>query len=183
MNYTISLIYASIFNGTEVLVPCLVILNALKIQLADINRQALIYAVNSILLLGSILFTISLLSELFMAYYSQSEYLQFSFSNRLAGPFWLYIWLTGVLSFMILPQILWIRKLRRSLISSIVIVGIWIALYFVKQVLIAYQAWHTELKPSYSEYAIQAIIYLTFLFVAYLLIHQSNNRLYTTKLD
>ncbi|PWK76590.1 hypothetical protein LX99_03457 [Mucilaginibacter oryzae] len=181
MNYNISLIYSSIFNGTEVLVLCLVILNAFKIHPININKQTLICAINYLLMFGSLLFTVSLLSELFMAYYTQNEYAQFSFSNRLAGPFWFDIWLIGVLSFMILPQILWIKRLRKSFTASIIIVGIWLALYFVKQALIAFQAWHTEFKSSYSEYIIRAIIYSVLLLTSYFIVQRKTNRSYISK--
>ncbi|MEO3408581.1 hypothetical protein AAFN85_31995 [Mucilaginibacter sp. CAU 1740] len=126
------------------------------------------------------LFILSLLSQVFIAYYSQNEYAQFSFSNRLAGPYWLDIWLTEVLSFMILPQILWIKKLRKSLPVSMIIVGIWIALYFVKQALIAYQAWNIEFRITYSEYIIQAVVYVGLLLAAYLIIQRKNSNLVTT---
>ena len=68
-------------------------------------------------------------TELFVAWYSGSEYEGFAFENRMRGPMgWAY-WIM-VLCNVIVPQLLWIRKVRYNLLALFVIsilvnVGMW----------------------------------------------------------
>ncbi len=73
--------------------------------------------------------------EAFMGWYSGNRYEAFTFWNRLHGPYapWYWsLWLCNI----ILPQILWIRKLRSSpvwlfLISMVVLVGMWLERFII----------------------------------------------------
>ncbi len=68
-------------------------------------------------------------TEMFMAWYSVNEYERFAFINRALGPFaWAY-W-TMVSCNVIIPQLLWIKKLRRSIVvvflmSIVINIGMW----------------------------------------------------------
>jgi Ni/Fe-hydrogenase subunit HybB-like protein len=69
------------------------------------------------------------LIEFFIAWYGGNPYEQFAFLNRFMGPYW---WAGAVMLAcnLVLPQLLWIKRLRRSIgalfvISILVNVGMW----------------------------------------------------------
>ncbi len=68
-------------------------------------------------------------TEMFMAWYSVNEFERFAFINRALGPFaWAY-WIM-VSCNVIIPQLLWVKKLRRSiafvfLMSIVINIGMW----------------------------------------------------------
>lgn len=67
--------------------------------------------------------------EFFMAWYSGNEYEQFVFVNRVLGPYWWAYWIM-VSCNVIIPQIFWFRKARRSIpvlfVASIFVnIGMW----------------------------------------------------------
>jgi molybdopterin-containing oxidoreductase family membrane subunit len=92
------------------------------------------------------------LTELFTAWYSGSEYEQFAFTNRLAGPLaWAY-WIM-VLCNVVVPQLLWFRRIRSSIglifaISILVNVGMW----FERFVIIVTGLERDYLPSSWSGY-------------------------------
>ena len=126
----INSITGSVFSGTFIIVPCLIVICFLKIRLYKIDKQALIEAANIILLFGSLLYLIMLATEFFVAFYSQTEYEQYVFTNRYAGSLW-YLGIAGPISKILLPQILWAKKLRKSLALLTVIFSLWIVLHIV----------------------------------------------------
>lgn len=92
-------------------------------------------------------------TEMFMAWYSVNHYERFAFMNRAMGPFsWAY-W-TMVTCNVILPQLLWFKKLRRSipfvfLMSIIVNIGMW----FERFVIIVTSIHRDFLPSSWADYS------------------------------
>lgn len=75
------------------------------------------------------------LSEFFMAWYSGNQYEQFAFTNRAFGPYSPAFW-TMITANVVIPQLLWSRRVRRSLpllfiISLVVNVGMWFERYVI----------------------------------------------------
>lgn len=67
--------------------------------------------------------------EFFIAWYSGSQYEQFTFLNRAFGPYWWAYW-TMVTCNVVIPQVFWIRAARRSIpvmmvVAFFVNVGMW----------------------------------------------------------
>jgi hypothetical protein len=116
----INLVTAALFGGTFVIVPLLIIVHLFKIRLYKVDKQVLIQAVNTCLLLGSTIFLISLIAEIFRAYYSQTDYQQYVFLNRYTGPLW-YVGAVAIISKLLLPQLFWIKKFRKSMSALICI--------------------------------------------------------------
>jgi molybdopterin-containing oxidoreductase family membrane subunit len=85
--------------------------------------------------------------ETFMAFYSGNPYDRFMIINRMYGPYaWVY-WLL-ILCNIGLPQLLWIRKYRRSVpalfgMSLVVLVGMWI-----ERFIIVVTSLHRDYLPS-----------------------------------
>jgi molybdopterin-containing oxidoreductase family membrane subunit len=92
-------------------------------------------------------------TEFFIAAFSGNPYEQFVFLNRAAGPFaWAY-W-TMVSCNVLIPQLLWLRPLRRNLafvffISIVVNVGMW----FERFVIIVTSLHRDFLPSSWADYA------------------------------
>jgi molybdopterin-containing oxidoreductase family membrane subunit len=92
------------------------------------------------------------MTELFVAWYSGSNYERFVFLNRMAGPFaWAY-W-TMFFCNVVVPQLLWIRRVRNSLLmvfvlSLLVNVGMW----FERFVIIVTSLHRDFLPSSWSGY-------------------------------
>jgi molybdopterin-containing oxidoreductase family membrane subunit len=73
--------------------------------------------------------------EAFMSFYSGSQYEKFMLMNRMTGPYKVVYW--GLITCnLIIPQSLWIRKIRRSplalfLIALVINVGMWLERFVI----------------------------------------------------
>ena len=93
---------------------------------------------------------VAYITELFISWYSGVEYESYAFINRVSGPYWWAYWsmmTCNVLS----PQLMWFKKLRRSLlftffISIIVNIGMW----FERFVIIVTSTHRDYLPSSWS---------------------------------
>jgi molybdopterin-containing oxidoreductase family membrane subunit len=75
------------------------------------------------------------LMEAFVAWYSGSYYERFVIWNRMTGPYWWSLWAL-VLCNGVVPQLLWLKKVRTSvvplfLISLVVNVGMWLERFVI----------------------------------------------------
>ncbi len=73
--------------------------------------------------------------EFFIAWYSGNEYERFAFINRALGPYWWAYW-TMISCNVIIPQLFWSKKLRRSIIVLFVAsifanIGMWFERYVI----------------------------------------------------
>ena len=87
-----------------------------------------------IMVTGSIVGT-AYITELFISWYSGVEYEAYAFINRATGPYWWAYWMMMTCN-VISPQLMWFRRLRRSLlftfiISIVVNIGMWFERYVI----------------------------------------------------
>jgi molybdopterin-containing oxidoreductase family membrane subunit len=73
--------------------------------------------------------------EAFMAWYSANPFEQYMILNRMTGPYGVYYWML-ILCNIILPQILWSRRMRNNvavlfIVSIIVNIGMWLERYVI----------------------------------------------------
>jgi molybdopterin-containing oxidoreductase family membrane subunit len=85
--------------------------------------------------------------ELFFAWYSGNHYEAFMAMNRVLGPY-RYHWYTLILCNAIVPQMLWIRKVRNSplwlfFVSMFINVGMWLERFIIIPVSL-----HRDFLPS-----------------------------------
>ena len=85
--------------------------------------------------------------ETFMAFYSADTFERYAFLNRFAGPYWPAYW-SLILCNILIPQSMWIRKVRSSVpalfvISLIVNVGMWL-----ERFVIVVTSLHRDFLPS-----------------------------------
>jgi uncharacterized membrane protein len=145
----------SIFDGTEILVPLLFLMSIFKLQIPFVNKNTLIYAVNTVLLFGSLF----IVGSLYSMFYGP-EYEQYTFSCRLFKSVWTDVFFIFIFPHGILRQLLWIKKFRASIISSVVILILW---FLQSQIIILFgrpQGWHTTIKPPLHYYLEELTIYV-----------------------
>jgi Ni/Fe-hydrogenase subunit HybB-like protein len=87
------------------------------------------------------------ISEAFFGFYSANKYEGFMIVNRMTGPYWPIYW-TLVLCNIIMPQFLWIRRVRTSTlglfaIAMVVNVGMWL-----ERFVIVVTSLHRDFLPS-----------------------------------
>jgi molybdopterin-containing oxidoreductase family membrane subunit len=90
--------------------------------------------------------------ELFVAWYSGSHYEQFAFTNRLFGPMG---WTYGimVLCNVLTPQLLWFKRIRRSLVAVFIIsLAVNVGMWFERFVIIVTSLSRDFLPSSWTGY-------------------------------
>ncbi len=118
----------AIFSGMAMVLTLMIIARKLM-RLEDYITVRHIDRMSKLVILTSGIVGLSYGTEFFTALYSGSPYEQFVFLNRALGPmFWAY-W-TMVSCNVLIPQLLWLRKIRTSVpavfvISVLINVGMW----------------------------------------------------------
>jgi len=118
----------AIFSGLAMVLTLMLIARK-TMHLEEYINQRHIDAMCKLILTTSGIVALAYLTEIFTAFYSGNRYEQFAFVNRTLGPmFWAY-W-TMVSCNVLVPQVLWFRKVRQTLplvfvISLLINVGMW----------------------------------------------------------
>ncbi len=118
----------AVFSGFAMVQTLLLILRkGMKLE-AYIHTKHVEYMNIVIMVTGSIV-GVAYLTELFISWYSGVEYESYAFINRATGPYWWAYWSMMTCN-VISPQLMWFKKLRRSLlftffISIVVNIGMW----------------------------------------------------------
>jgi len=124
----------AVFSGFAMVQTLLLVMRkAMKLE-AYIHTKHVEYMNVVIMVTGSIVGT-AYITELFISWYSGVEYEAYAFLNRATGPYWWAYWSMMTCN-VISPQLMWFRKLRRSLlftffISIIVNIGMWFERYVI----------------------------------------------------
>ena len=106
-----------------------------------------IESMNIIILVTGSIVGIAYLTELFIAWYSGSEYELYAFTNRIGGPYaWAY-WAMMSCN-VISPQLFWFKKIRTSIpISWVLSIVVNIGMWFERFVIIV-TSLHRDYLPS-----------------------------------
>lgn len=106
-----------------------------------------IESMNKIILVTGSIVGIAYLTEFFIAYYSGSEYEQYTFINRFVGPYW---W-AGLLMYgcnVLMTQFMWFKKIRTNIaLSWIFSIVVNIGMWFERFVIIV-TSLHRDYLPS-----------------------------------
>jgi len=118
----------AIFSGFAMVVTLLVILRKV-FQMEEYITLQHLENMNKIILLTGMMVGYAYATEFFTALYSGNQFERFTFMNRAGGPFFWAYW-TMVTCNVVVPQIFWFRRFRRSLpvmfvVSLLVNVGMW----------------------------------------------------------
>jgi Ni/Fe-hydrogenase subunit HybB-like protein len=124
----------AILSGFAMVIT-LILVARLTMNLQSYITEDHLDSMNKIIILNSGILGIAYLSEAFIAWYSGSIYEQYQYYNRVFGHYgWAYILI--VFFNVLLPQLLWIKKLRRNFIFSFVMaliinVGMWVERFVI----------------------------------------------------
>ena len=118
----------AIFSGFAMVSLLLIILRKVCKLEAYITLKH-IELMNIVMLVAGSIVAVAYLTEFFMAMRSHSEFEQYVFRNRATGAYGWAFW-TMIICNVVLPQLLWFKKLRRSItfsvcVALVVCVGMW----------------------------------------------------------
>ena len=118
----------AIFSGFAMVSLLLIILRKVCKLEAYITLKH-IELMNTVMLVAGSIVAVAYLTEFFMAMRSHSEFEKYIFLNRATGDYAWAFW-TMIICNVVLPQLLWFKKLRRSIafsvcVTLVVCVGMW----------------------------------------------------------
>lgn len=125
----------AIFSGFGMVVTLMCLVRLFVPQFKDYVTINHMEAMNKIILVTGMMVGYAYASEFFIAWYSGSDFEQYVFLNRAAGPYWWSYWIM-VSCNVLIPQIFWFKKMRRHLVvmfivSLLVNVGMWFERYVI----------------------------------------------------
>lgn len=119
----------AIFSGFAMVLTIMILIRK-AYSLTDFITKAHLDSICRVLIFGSMIIGLAYMTEIFIAWYSGSEYEFFTFfKSRVTGKFTSAFWIMVVCN-AIIPQLLWSRRIRNSLkamfiISVIINLGMW----------------------------------------------------------
>ncbi len=136
----------AIFSGFAMVVTVMIIVRKVfdMEQIITLNH---LDRMNKIMLATGMMVGYAYAMELFIAWYSGSEFEQFAFINRVFGPYaWAY-WIM-VSCNVFIPQLFWFRKIRRSVpIMFVIVIFVNVGMWFERFVIIV-SSLHRDFLPS-----------------------------------
>jgi len=125
----------AIFSGFAMVVTLMTLIRIAVPVFKDyvtINHMELM---NKVIMTTGMLVGYAYASEFFIAWYSGSKYEGYAFVNRAFGPYWWAYW-TMITCNVVIPQLFWIRRIRRSIpvmfvVSIFVNIGMWFERYVI----------------------------------------------------
>jgi molybdopterin-containing oxidoreductase family membrane subunit len=142
----------AIFSGMAMVLTLMIVARKLM-RLEDYITLRHIDRMSKLVILTSAIVGLSYGTEFFMALYSGSPYEQFVFLNRALGPlFWAY-W-TMVSCNVLIPQLLWFRRIRAS-VPAVLVISIFvnIGMWFERFVIIVTSLSRDFLPSNWFHYA------------------------------
>ncbi len=158
--------------------PILLLLILLKNRLFILDRKLLVRAVNCTLLTGSVLYVLSLVIQIIVAYFSQADYEKYALINHMFGPYWL-AWLMMVFPTTILPQFLWIKKFQNTIVSTgiILLIYILLVLFELKDIYgISWSGLFNSYDTLLNTFLTQITIYIAVLVIVYFILYKTSAR-------
>ena len=136
----------AIFSGFAMVVTCLLFLRKV-FNLEHIITMNHLDNMNKIILATGMMVGYGYAMELFMAWYSGNHFERFVFLNRAFGPYaWAY-W-TMISCNVLLPQLFWFRKIRRSIpMMLFIVIFVNVGMWFERFVIIV-TSLHRDFLPS-----------------------------------
>ncbi|MFA5326612.1 MAG: NrfD/PsrC family molybdoenzyme membrane anchor subunit [Prolixibacteraceae bacterium] len=128
-------VVGAIFSGFAMVLTLVVLMRKLY-KMEDFITDNHVDAVCRVLIFVSLIMGTAYITEIFIAWYSGSEYEFFTFfKNRITGEYAFEFWSMFVYN-ALLPQLFWFRKIRRSIwvvfaISIFINIGMWYERYII----------------------------------------------------
>lgn len=107
----------------------------------------LLRSVNIVMLMCATITSLHFLSDLFIAWYTPLSYEQAAFKLKIASPYWYAYWAitTGQI---ILPQLLWWPKLRKSISYSVVLCVFSLLVFCSEWIMIYITSGYRDYRPG-----------------------------------
>ena len=141
----------AIFSGFAMVLTLLIVVRK-ALNLEDYITVGHIESMNKVIIATGSIVGIAYLTELFIAWYSGVPYERYTFLNRATGPYWWAYW-TMMTCNVIIPQLFWIKKLRRNLVYTFIIsIFINIGMWFERFVIVVTSLHRDYLPSSWSMY-------------------------------
>ncbi len=139
----------AVFSGFAMVQTLMLVMRkAFKLE-AYIHTKHVEYMNIVIMTTGSIV-GVAYLTELWVSWYSGVEYEAYAFINRATGPYWWAYWSMMTCN-VISPQLMWFKKLRRSLLFTFIIsIVVNIGMWFERFVIIVTSVHRDYLPSSWS---------------------------------
>jgi molybdopterin-containing oxidoreductase family membrane subunit len=139
----------AVFSGFAMVQTLLLVMRKAMSLEAYIHTKHVEYMNIVIMVTGSIV-GVAYLTELFVSWYSGVEYESYAFINRFSGPYWWAYWSMMTCN-VISPQLMWFKKLRRSLLFTFIIsIVVNIGMWFERFVIIVTSIHRDYLPSSWS---------------------------------
>jgi Ni/Fe-hydrogenase subunit HybB-like protein len=136
----------AIFAGFAMVVMAMVVVRT-TMHLENLITDYHLDVMNKVILTCSCLMGYSYLLEGFVAWYSMNSYIHHTFRQYVAGTYWWAGWTTITCNILI-PQLLWLRRLRRSYAGMIFVsIAVTIGMWFERFVIIV-SSLHQDYLPS-----------------------------------
>jgi Ni/Fe-hydrogenase subunit HybB-like protein len=136
----------AIFAGFAMVVIVLVVVRS-TMRLENLITMYHLDVMNKVILACSCLMGYAYLMEGFTAWYSMNAYIHHTFRQYVAGSYWWAGWATIACNILI-PQLLWVRRLRRSYFVMIVVaLAVTVGMWFERFVIIVISL-HQDFLPS-----------------------------------
>ena len=137
----------AIFSGFGMVVTLLTLVRIGYPKFKDYITIDHMEVMNKIIMMTGMMVGYAYAAEFFIAWYSGNPYEQFTFVNRAFGPYWWSYWIM-VSCNVIIPQLFWFKKIRRSIpimfvISIFVNIGMWF-----ERFVITVTSLHRDFLPS-----------------------------------
>ena len=142
----------AIFSGFAMVSLLLIILRKVCKLEAYITLKH-IELMNIVMLVAGSIVAVAYLTEFFMAMRSHSEFEQYVFRNRATGAYAWAFW-TMIICNVVLPQLLWFKKLRRSITFSVgVALAVCVGMWFERFVIIVTSLHRGYLPSSWTMFS------------------------------
>ena len=141
----------AIFSGFAMVSLLLIILRKVCKLEAYITLKH-IELMNIVMLVAGSIVAVAYLTEFFMAMRSHSEFEQYVFRNRATGAYAWAFWM--IICNVVLPQLLWFKKLRRSITFSVgVALAVCVGMWFERFVIIVTSLHRGYLPSSWTMFS------------------------------
>ncbi|WP_314276628.1 quinol:electron acceptor oxidoreductase subunit ActD [Capnocytophaga sputigena] len=142
----------AIFSGFAMVSLLLIILRKVCKLEAYITLKH-IELMNTVMLVAGSIVAVAYLTEFFMAMRSHSEFEKYVFHNRATGAYAWAFW-TMIICNIVLPQLLWFKKLRRSIAFSVcVALAVCVGMWFERFVIIVTSLHRGYLPSSWTMFS------------------------------
>ncbi len=137
----------AIFSGFGMVVTLLTLVRIGYPQFKDYVTIDHMEVMNKIIMTTGLLVGYAYGSEFFIAWYSGNPYEVYAFMNRAVGPYWWAYW-TMISCNVVIPQLFWFRKFRRSIpVMFVVSIFVNIGMWFERFVIVV-TSLHRDFLPS-----------------------------------